>query len=66
MNFYNRSMAFFSRHVMLNSIAHAAGGFGLAVVLQDYLRANSFAPLWIGWTLIGFSVIIHLWSISGK
>lgn len=58
-NICNRSIAYFSSHVMLNSIVHSAGGFGLAVVLQDYLRGNVFISPYVGWALIVVSVIMH-------
>jgi hypothetical protein len=66
MNFYNRSISFFSRNVILNSIAHAAGGFGLAIVLQQYIQGNAFISVWIGWFLIIISLAIHVRSIYGR
>ena len=51
---------YFSQHVMLNSMAHAAAGFGIALVLQHYLKGNTFIPYWIGWALIGLSLAIHI------
>ena len=59
---YNRSMNYFSKHPSLNAIAQAAAGFGLAVLLQGYLKGNAFVDAWVGWTLIAFSVIIHVRS----
>jgi len=61
---YNRSMNYFSRHVFLNSIAHVATGFGIAIVLQAYLQGNVFINVWIGWILIAFSMIIHIRSVT--
>ncbi len=52
-------MAYFSKHEFLNSMAHAAGGFGLAVVLQDHLRGDVFVTPYLGWALIALSVVIH-------
>lgn len=63
MDIYNRSLRYFSSHAMLNSLAHSAGGFGLALVLQEYLRGNAFLSPWIGWVLIAFSAIIHIRSM---
>ena len=60
---YEKSNHYFSKHVMLNSIAHAAAGFGLALVLQDYLQGTVFLASWVGWLLILFSVAIHVRSM---
>ena len=62
---FDKSIQFFAQHVMLNSIAHTAGGFGLAIVLQHYMQGNSFVNPLVGWALIIFSVAIHLYSIMG-
>jgi hypothetical protein len=53
---------------MANALAHSAGGFGLALVLQTYLMpdCDAFAPVWVGWVLIVFSVLVHLKSFHGK
>jgi hypothetical protein len=59
-----KSLSFFSKHPMLNSLAHAAGGFGLAVVIQQYMEQNSVVPVWIGWVLIVFSALIHFRSFA--
>lgn len=62
-----RSFAYFSRHPMLNSIAHTAAGFGLALVLQHYIAGNAFLPVIVGWVLIGVSVAMHIMSfVSNK
>lgn len=63
MEIYHRSLRYFSSHVFLNSMAHSAGGFGLAVVLQEYIQGNAFLSVWIGWVLIAFSTVIHIRSM---
>lgn len=63
--FWNRMITYFSHHVMLNAWAHSLGGFGLAVILQYYLKGNSFVPVWFGWGLIAISVVIHILAFMG-
>lgn len=63
---YQKSMRFFAQHVMLNSIAHSAGGFGLALVLQQYLQGDVFVNPLVGWALVIFSAAIHVYSVIGK
>lgn len=55
-----RAMAYMSHHIMLSSAAHAAGGFGLAVLLQHYLKGRAFVPVWVGWILVVFSCGVHV------
>lgn len=59
---YNRSNSYFSKHPMLNALAHASAGFGLALVLQHYLKGNAFLSPYIGWALIIISALIHIRS----
>ena len=59
---FSRSLNYFSQHAFLNSIAHSAGGFGLAVVLQHYLKGDVFISPYLGWLLIAASVVIHIRS----
>jgi hypothetical protein len=68
MKLYNQSIGYFSKHPMANALAHSAGGFGLAIVLQTYMMpdCDAFAPVWVGWVLIVFSVLVHLKSFHGK
>lgn len=61
---FNRATSYFSRHVMLCSAAHTAGGFGLAIVLQQYYEGGAFIDVRIGWVLIAFSVLAHLRAIT--
>lgn len=60
---YGRSMNYFAKHPTLNAMAHVAAGFGLAVVLQAYIKGNAFVDVWVGWALIIFSFIIHVRSL---
>lgn len=55
-------MEFFSQHIILANANHAALGFGLAIVLQHYLAGNPFLPVVIGWVLIGFGAVVHLYA----
>lgn len=64
MEIYHRSLSYFTQHPMLNSLAHSAGGFGLAVLLQEYSMGNSVVPAWIGWVLVAFSALVHLYSFQ--
>ncbi len=54
-------MEFSSKHPVSGNAAHAAGGFGLAFLLQYYLTGVTFAPVWIGWGLLACAVAWHLW-----
>lgn len=64
--FIANSLKFFSEHVMLNSFAHTAGGFGLAIILQKYLKSEPFVPVIVGWALLGLSIAIHVYSAIAK
>lgn len=35
-------------------------GFGLAVILQSYIKKNSYIPLWVGWTLFIFAIVVYV------
>jgi len=58
--------SYFSKNPTLNAIAHSAGGFGLAVVLQHYLQGGEFVSVWVGWALIGLSAAMHLYPVVMK
>ena len=62
LSIYKRSLHYFSNHPLLNSLAHVAAGFGIAVLIQHYLPDNVLLNLWVGWTLILVSSIIHIRS----
>lgn len=55
-----RMMHYMSHHIMLSNAAHVAGGFGLAVLLQHYIKGKAFVPVWVGWILVIFSFGVHM------
>jgi len=57
---FQTAMEFWRNHIILANASHGAGGFGIALVLQRYLRGNPFLPVLVGWILIGFSVAMHV------
>ena len=59
--FSKRVMEFASKHVVSSNAAHAAGGFGFALLLQYYLTGSAFAPASIGWVLLACAALWHLW-----
>lgn len=56
------ALQFDRQHVILNNLSHAAGGFGLAVVLQQYVAGNAFISPLIGWVLLAFTIAIHFYA----
>ncbi len=63
---YKLSVKFFSHHPVLNSLAHSAGGFGLALLLQQMIKGDAIISPGISLLLIAFSVVIHVWSFVKK
>lgn len=63
MDFYNKALVYFAAHPTLNASAHFAGGFGLALLLQHYLKGNAILPMWLGWALVLFSAVVHFLAI---
>jgi hypothetical protein len=59
MMIYERALTYASSHVIFSNSAHAAGGFGLALLLQHYLRGDAFLPPIVGWLLVAFSAVFH-------
>jgi hypothetical protein len=57
---YKRSLNYFAQHPFLNSLAHSAGGFGIAIILRGFLTGDKI--LYIGWALFILSVLIHIRS----
>lgn len=56
----NKCAKFFANCPMLNSVVHLLGGFGLAIVLEQYLDWEMlFAPM-TGWILILVMVAVHI------
>lgn len=58
--YVQRAMTYFSQHVILGHFAHALGGFGLALLLQHYLKGNAFLPAWVGWLMVMISAAVHI------
>lgn len=58
------AIAFWSQHIILSNLSHAAGGFGLAVILQRYLRGQAFLPVIVGWILLGIALVTHLYAFT--
>ncbi len=56
---FETAMAYWSQHIILANASHAAGGFGLALILQRYLGGKPFLPVAVGWILLGFTVVTH-------
>lgn len=56
---FENGIEFFKQHIFLANLSHLTGGFGLALVLQNYLTGNPFLLVVIGWVLIGFSLAVH-------
>ena len=63
---YNLSVKYFSRHPILNSAADSAGGFGLALLLQQVIKGDAFISPMISLVLIAFSVVVHIISFTKK
>ena len=59
---FDQPIKYFSKHVILSSVSHAAGGFGAALLLQHYLVGNAFLPVVVGWVALGFAAVIHLFA----
>lgn len=59
---YTQSMSYFSKHPILNSTAHAAAGFGLALILLHYMPESTMLSPMLGWILVAFSAVIHILS----
>lgn len=58
------AMEFFSQHIILANLTHVAGGFGLALVLQRYFPGKNFLSAKIGWLLLGFALVIHIFAFT--
>ena len=61
---FEKQQAWAREHIILNNVHHAAGAFGLAIVLQHYLAGNPFLPVAVGWVLLGFTVAMHLYQFT--
>lgn len=64
---YKRATSYFASHPALNSAAHFAGGFGLAIILGDkYPDVMLFTSVNVGIALLAFSVFVHLRAFMKK
>jgi hypothetical protein len=54
------------KHIILTGFAHFTGGFGLALLLQDYLSGSAFLPAIVGWLLVAFTVIVHIYILTSR
>lgn len=60
------AMKFDRHHILLSNASHAALGFGIAVLLQDYLAGNAFFPVVIAWILVIFGLVAHVRAWTSK
>jgi len=56
---FAKPVEFWRHHILLANASHAAGGFGLALVLQRYLAGKSGIKA-LGWLLLAFALLTHL------
>lgn len=65
---FEQPISYWSKHVILSNVSHAVGGFGLALLLQDYLVGNPFWPAIVGWVAIAFTLVTHFiaWTSKSK
>jgi hypothetical protein len=54
------------KHIILTGSAHFTGGFGLALLLQRYLSGSAFLPAIVGWILVTFTVIVHIYILTSR
>lgn len=57
---------FARKHIILTSTNHFAGGFGVALLLQQYISGDAFLPALIGWILIGYFAMVHILEFISK
>lgn len=62
----DRVLAYSVQHPYLMHSAHFAAGFGVALLLQHYLKGHEFVSPIVGWILIGFSVVVHVVAVMAK
>lgn len=61
-----QAFEFDRRHIPLTNASHFSLGFGLAVLLQHYIAGSVFLPVVIGWILVAFSFVVHIYSWNKK
>jgi hypothetical protein len=52
------------KHFIITNFSHFVGGFGLALLLQYYLSGNAFLPVMVGWILVAFTLIVHIYVLQ--
>ncbi len=57
--FIDRPMEYWRHHILLANASHAAGGFGLALVLQRHLAGKPGLKV-LGWLLLAFTLVTHV------
>ena len=63
--FINQLIEYSSHHVILMNSAHFVLGFGIAVLVQQYVKGDSVVPMWIGWAGVLFGLIAHILAFIG-
>lgn len=63
---FNQEKKYARKHIILTSTNHFAGGFGIALLLQQYVAGNAFLPPIVGWILVGYSVVVHILEFTSK
>lgn len=59
-----KAIAYWSQHIILANVSHAALGFGVALILQRYLVGKPFLPVAVGWILVGFTLVTHFFAFT--
>ncbi len=59
-----KALGFARENVVLTSVQNALGGFGVALLVQWYVQGAAFAPMWLGWVFVAFSVAIHVYELA--
>jgi len=54
------------KHIIMSNSAHVALGFGIAVLLQEYISGNAFISVWIAYILIVLGLIEHIRAWSSR
>lgn len=63
---FDSEKKFARKHIILTSTNHFAGGFGLVLLLQHYITGEAFLPVFIGWILVAYLIIIHILEFTSK
>jgi hypothetical protein len=62
-SFFDNPLEYWRHHILLANVSHAAGGFGLALVLQRYLAGKPTMKV-LGWLLLAFTLVTHFIAFS--